>query len=131
MDLNDRIFELFQSGYYCAGILAKLLTETVGEENEALVRAISGLDGGIGHSNDVCGCMAAGCCILAYFGEDSKGLQGEFVNWFKDEMLTFYGGYRCDEIIKGDPAKRVEICPGIIADVYSKCMELLESKGLI
>lgn len=131
MDLNDKILDLSRRGYYCAGILACLLMETVGEENEGLIRAMSGLDGGIGHSNDVCGCMAAGCCILSYFGEDTKALQGEFTNWFKDEMLTYYGGYRCDEIIKGDIAKRVEICPGIIADVYSKCMELLQDKGLI
>lgn len=131
MDLNDKIFELSQRGYYCAEILAKLFLETIGEENDGLVKAMGGLNGGIGHSNDVCGCMAAGCCILAYFGEDTKGLQGEFVDWFKDEMLTYYGGYRCDEIIKGNIAKRVEICPGIIADVYTKCMELLSSKGLI
>jgi len=131
MDLNDKIMELSQRGYYCAGILAKLLMETLGEENEGLVKAISGLDGGIGHSNDVCGAMAAGCCILAYFGEDAKSLQGEFTNWFKDEMLTYYGGYRCDEIIKGDISKRVSVCPGIIADVYTKCMELLQEKGLL
>ena len=131
MDLSDRILELSRSGYYCAGILGKLLTETLGIENDELVRCMSGLDGGIGHSNDVCGCMAAGACMLAYFGEDAKPLQGEFVNWFKDEMMTFHGGYRCDEIIRGDISKRVEICPGIIEDVYNKVIELLQEKDLL
>ena len=131
MDLNDKILELSQRGYYCAGILAKLLMETIGEENDGLVRAFSGLDGGIGHSNDVCGCMAAGCCMLGYFGEDTKALQGEFTEWFKDEMLTYYGGYRCDEIICKDISRRLTICPGLIADVYSKVMELLSERGLI
>ena len=29
------------------------------------------------------------------------------------------------------PAKKVQYCPGIIAATYEKCMEILESKGLI
>ena len=131
MDLNDRIMELSRSGYYCAGIMARLLVETVGEENDALVRAMTGLDGGIGHSNGTCGCLAAGCCFLAYFGEDTKKLQGELVEWFKEEALTFYGGYECTDIIRGNPAKRVEICPQLIADTYMKCIELLQKDNLI
>ena len=131
MDLNDKILELSQRGYDCAGILGKLLMETLGEDNDGLVRAFSGLDGGIGHSKDVCGCMAAGCCMLAYFGEDAKPLQGEFASWIKDEMLTFYGGYSCEDIIGNDLSKRLNICPGIIADTYEKVMELLSDRGLI
>ena len=37
MDLTERIFELAQSGYFCGQILAKLLLETIGEENIGLV----------------------------------------------------------------------------------------------
>ena len=131
MDLLDRILELSRRGYYCAGILGQLFCETIGLEDENVVKVMSGLDGGIGHSQGTCGCMTACCCILGYFGEDAKPLMGEFISWFKEEMMVYYGGFECNDIIKGNPAKRVEICPQIIADSYMKCMELLQDKGLI
>ena len=38
MDLEERIMELSRYGYACGQILAKLLLDTIGEENPALVR---------------------------------------------------------------------------------------------
>ena len=67
MDLEERIMELSRYGYACGQILAILLLDTIGEENPALVRCFQGLNGGIGSSGDVCGCMAAGCCLISYF----------------------------------------------------------------
>ena len=67
MDLEERIMELSRYGYACGQILAILLLDTIGEENPALVRCMQGLNGGIGSSGDVCGCMAAGCCMISYF----------------------------------------------------------------
>ena len=67
MDLEERIMELSRYGYACGQILAILLLDTIGEENPALVRCMQGLNGGIGSSGDVCGCMAAGCCLISYF----------------------------------------------------------------
>ena len=51
--------------------------------------------------------------------------------WFKDEMTIYYGGYECEDITHGNPAKRVELCPQIIASTYEKCMEILSERGLI
>ena len=61
MDLEERIMELSRYGYACGQILAILLLDTTGEDNPQLVRMMQGLNGGIGSSGDVCGCMAAGC----------------------------------------------------------------------
>lgn len=141
MDLFDRVMELSRYGYFCGQILAKLLLETIEEENPDFVRAMGGLNGGIGFSGSCCGCMAGGACIISYFtgkGEDTgmhspehKGALGEFTRWFKDEMTIEYGGYECEEITRGNPAKRVELCPQIIAATYEKCMEILSERGLI
>ena len=141
MDLMDRIMELSRYGYFCSQILAILLLETVGEENPKLVQAMAGLNGGIGFSGDVCGCMAGGCCILSYFtgkpdadSYDSphhKPAQGEFVRWFTDEMELEYQAIDCQEITRGNPAKRVQYCPEIIARTFEKCMEILEERGLV
>ena len=141
MDLMDRIMELSRYGYFCSQILAILMLEAVGEENPKLVQAMAGLNGGIGFSGDVCGCMAGGCCILSYFtgkpdadSYDSphhKSAQGEFVRWFTEEMELEYQTIDCRDITKGNPAKRVRYCPQIIAQTFEKCMEILEERGLL
>ena len=141
MDLFDRILELSRYGYFCSQILAILMLETTGEENPGLVRAMGGLNGGVGFSCGCCGCMTGGACVISYFtgkGEDTgmddpahKSAMGEFTRWFNEEMLIQYGGTECSDITRGNPAKRVEYCPQIIAATYEKCMEILSEKGLI
>ena len=37
----------------------------------------------------------------------------------------------CRDITKGNPAKRVQYCPQIIAQTFEKCMEILEERGLL
>ena len=141
MDLEERIMELSRYGYACGQILAILLLDTIGEENPALVRCMQGLNGGIASSGDVCGCMAAGACLISYFtgkpgdtefdSPHHKGAMGEFSQWFSDEMTLEYEGIDCRDIVGTDPAKKVQYCPGIIASTYEKCMEILESRGLL
>lgn len=141
MDLFDRIMELSRCGYFCSQILAILMLETAGEENKGLIRAMQGLNGGVGFSGGCCGCMTGGACIISYItgkGEDTeyersehKSALGEFTQWFTDEMMIEYGGVECRDITRGNPAKRVELCPQIIADTYMKCMEILSEKGLL
>ena len=141
MDLFDRILELSRYGYFCSQILAILMLETTGEENPGLVRAMGGLNGGVGFSGGCCGCMTGGACVISYFtgkGQDTgmddpahKSAMGEFTRWFNEEMLIQYGGTECSDITRGNPAKRVEYCPQIIAATYEKCMEILSEKGLI
>ena len=141
MDLFDRIMELSRYGYFCGQILAILTLETVGEENPGLVKAMGGLNGGVGFSQGCCGCMTGGACVLSYFtgkGSDGeaespahKSALGEFTDWFDYEMTAEYGGIECRDITKGNPARRVELCPQIIAATYEKCMEILGDRGLL
>ena len=141
MDLFDRVMELSRYGYFCSQILAILMLETVGEENLGLVKALGGLNGGVGFSQGCCGCMTGGACIISYFtgkGEDTsmddpqhKPALGEFVKWFEEEMTIEYGGIDCRDITKGNPANRVEFCPQIIASTYEKCMEILQERELL
>ena len=141
MDLLDRILELSRYGYFCSQILMLLTLEAQGEENPALVKALGGLNGGVGFSGGCCGCMTGGACLLSYFPgkEEDTGLElpehksamGEFTRWFEDEMTAEYGSIDCRDITRGNPAKRVEYCPQIIAATFEKCMEILSEKGLI
>lgn len=141
MDIFDRIMELSSYGYFCSQIMAILLLETVGEENPELVKAMGGLNGGVGYSNGCCGCMTGGCCVISYFtgkGEDletdspeHKPAMKEFVDWFKEEMEMEHGGTDCTDITEGNPANRVQYCPQIIAAAYEKCMEILQEKDIL
>lgn len=141
MDLYERIMELSRYGYFCSQIIAILVTEAAADENPKLVQAMAGLNGGVGFSGDVCGCMTGGCCMLSYFtgkpdamSYDSphhKGALGEFIQWFTDEMELEYQSIDCRDITKGSPAKRVELCPQIIAATCEKIMQILEDRSLI
>ncbi len=141
MDLFDRVLELSRYGYFCSQILAILMLEMTGEENPGLVKAFGGLDGGVGYSQGCCGCMTGGSCLISYFtgkGEDTgfedpahKSALGEFTKWFEEEMTAAYGGIDCRDITGGSPAKRVEICPQIIASTFEKCVEILEERDLL
>lgn len=141
MDLFDRVMELSRYGYFCSQILAILMLETTGEENPGLVKAMGGLNGGVGFSQGCCGCLSGGACLISYFtgkGEDTgrddvqhKPAMAEFTQWFEEEIASDYGGIDCRDITKGNPAKRVEYCPQIIAATFEKCMQILEDRGLL
>ena len=141
MDLFERVMELSRCGYFCGQILAILLLDTIGEENTGLVKAMGGLNGGVGFSQGCCGCMTGGACLISYFtdkGGDTemddpqhKPALGEFTRWFEDEITADYGGIECRDITRGNPARRVECCPQIIAATYEKCMEILDEHGLL
>lgn len=142
MDLMDRIMELTEQGYCCAQILAILLLETIGEEDPGFVRAMGGLQYGVGYSYGCCGCMTGGTAVLSYvigqgYGEADEGREPydkelhrkvltDFTQWFTEEMKSGFGGIDCNTIIQGSMARCIEVCPGIIATTYEKCMELLE-----
>ena len=75
MDLFERMLELSGQGFYCAQILMILALESEEKEDPDLIRAMSGLNGGLGFSGRVCGALTGGCCFLGYFL--GKGLNGE------------------------------------------------------
>lgn len=60
MDLFDRVLALSRYGYFCSQILAILALETVGEDDPGLVKAMGGLNGGVGFSGGCCGCLSGG-----------------------------------------------------------------------
>lgn len=140
MDLFDYLLELSQKGYFCAQILIKLALELDGKEDADLVRAMSGLNGGLGFCGRVCGALTGGCAALGYFagkGEDEelescelKPMIAEYVAWFGG-YCEKYGGCDCDDILQGDPSRKMSVCPQIVADCYDKLIELLQNHRVI
>lgn len=141
MDLFDRMLELSGEGYYCAQILLILAMEMEEKENPELIRAMGGLNGGLGFQGKVCGALTGGCCLLHYFlgkgeaeeMEDPRAVQmtGEFVQWFEETVGSRYGGCCCQDILEGNPANKMQRCPQIVEEVFEKCVELLQENQVL
>ena len=118
-----------------------VFSAAVAQDNPELVKALMGLCGGVGFSGGCCGCMTAGTCMISYLtgkgsdaeqeSADHKPMMKEFTEWFKERMVPEFGSINCCDVIHFDPAKRIEMCPPIIADTYEKCVELLQEKDLL
>jgi len=139
--MNDmiRMAELAQKGFYCSQILLCLGLEAQGKENPDLIRAMSGLAGGLGFSGDVCGALTGGACLLGLFAgrgvleeeEDPRlnVMVNELVEWFTDEYGRTYGGIHCENILGEDPRNRTVRCPALVMGVYEKARALLAENG--
>jgi len=141
MDLFDRMLELSGKGYYCAQILLILALESEGKEDPDLIRAMSGLNGGMGFTGHVCGALTGGCCLLGYFcgkGEaeeledpSASRMIQELVEWFEGSMKDAYGGSDCENILEGNPMNKMQRCPEVVEGVFTKCLEILRENGVL
>ena len=134
MDVFDRLLELSQEGYYCAQILLLLALESEGKEDPDLIRAMGGLNGGIGNTGNICGALTGGACFLSYYA--GKGevdelpdpacdtMIRELTDWFR-EYTAKYGDTHCSCILENNPANKLQRCPDLIIAVLEKCTQLL------
>jgi C_GCAxxG_C_C family probable redox protein len=129
------MLELTQQGFHCSEVLLFMGLDAMGKENPDLIKAVSGLAGGIGFSGEVCGALTGGACLLGLYGgrgaadeeEDPKQnikIQ-ELVDWFSGKYGARYGGMRCREITGDDPRNVPERCPRLVASVYKKVRSLV------
>ncbi|HTP24925.1 MAG TPA: C-GCAxxG-C-C family protein [Anaeromyxobacteraceae bacterium] len=138
-DEQMRMMELSLKGYGCSQILVLLALEAWGKENPDLVRAISGLHGGLGYSGRLCGALAGGCCVLAlHSGKGTAGeaedvrqnpMIGTLVDWFEEQYRPQYGGIDCANIVGDDARNQRSRCPSIVFSVFEKVREILAAHG--
>lgn len=139
-DYLDEMLALYEQGYDCAQILMRMVLDAEGKEKPDMIRALAGLNGGIGGSAGTCGCMTGGACLLAYYA--GKGADDEtahknyqdmmlkFTEWFK-EYTAEYGGVECYQILDGDNRNKIQRCPLIMEATLEKCLTLLEENELL
>ncbi|HET6413083.1 MAG TPA: C-GCAxxG-C-C family protein [Anaeromyxobacter sp.] len=134
-----RSMELALQGFGCSQILLLLELEREGKTSPELVRAVSGLHGGLGFTGKICGALSGGCCALAlHLGRgtpeetEDPGLNPAIrclVEWFEAEVGKRYGGSECSNILAGDPRARLSRCPQIIGSVHEKVQQILGSRS--
>lgn len=133
-----RMMELAMQGFNCSQILLIMALEAQGKENPDLVRAMSGLLGGLG-CGKVCGALTGGCCLLGlYAGKDSSennaadclsDMLSRFVEWFETEYTARYGGINCSEILQDDARNKMSRCPAIVLESLEKLKAILAENG--
>ncbi|HHW94612.1 MAG TPA: C_GCAxxG_C_C family protein [Mogibacterium sp.] len=139
-DMLDKLLENFQKGYSCSQVMLLVALEIEGKENPELIRAISGLRGGIGRSGEVCGALSGGMCLLSYFGgkgtdeeeenENIKIMSKELYNWFVS-YTSEYGGIDCRQIKDDNPDNRLQRCATVVRDTLEKSISILQEYKLI
>src|SRR5882757_8776505 len=110
--MSDDAFQVMDfalQGFQCSQILLLAALESQRRENPDLVRAMSGLLGGMG-CGKTCGALTGGCCLLGlYAGKGSaeqnaddclQGMLSQFVDWFEAEYTARYGGINCADIVQ-------------------------------
>lgn len=138
-DVFMKMLTLSQAGFYCSQILLIIGLEAQGKENPDLIRAMSGLNGGIGFSGKTCGALTGGACLLGLYAgkgvaeemEDSSlyDMIQELVAWFEAEPGTRFGGIDCKAILENNPQNRPVRCPQLVLDTLSKVESILAEHG--
>src|ERR1700752_5254433 len=135
--MNDdsfRVMDLALKGYQCSQILMAMALEAQGKENPDLVRAMSGLLGGMG-SGKTCGALTGGCSVLGLYAgwgtpdsipdERLAAMLTEFVEWFETEYTQRYGSIECKEIVGDDMRNKMTRCPHIVIESLARLKEIL------
>ncbi|MBP2645491.1 MAG: GCAxxG family protein [Firmicutes bacterium] len=141
MDEMARIAQLNLQGFHCSQILLILGLERQDKKNPDLIRAMTGLAGGLGFNHKICGALTGGACLLGLYAgrgeleeKESHLLNSmiqELILWFEERYGKTYGGIECDNILNNDPWNRMLRCPQLVIETYSEVMELLENNGFI
>jgi C_GCAxxG_C_C family probable redox protein len=135
--MNDdsfRVMDFAMKGYQCSQILMAMALEAQGKQNPDLVRAMSGLLGGMG-CGKTCGALTGGCSVLGLHAgwgtpdsipdERLAAMLTEFVEWFETEYTQRYGSIECKEIVGDDMRNKMTRCPRIVMESLARLKEIL------
>ncbi|MEN6414865.1 MAG: DVU_1555 family C-GCAxxG-C-C protein [Veillonellales bacterium] len=138
-DMFLKMVELSQQGFYCSQILLIIGLEAQGKENSDVVRAMSGLAGGLGFCGKTCGALTGGVCLIGLYAgkgtaeelEDSRfsDMIRELVEWFEKEECFQYGGIACSNILGNNPLNRPARCPQLVQKTLAKVVAILSANG--
>jgi len=136
-DVFTRMLELVSQGFQCAQLPLIFALESEEEENPALIRAMGGLNFGLGDTGGPCGALTGCCCLISYYAgkgdeiemEDPayKDMLSQFSSWFRVQ----HGSQICTELIGGDMKNTTIRCPDIMHTSYLKALEILQKNGVI
>lgn len=139
-DTSLKLMQLGSQGFCCSQMMMILALEDQGEENPALVRAMSGLCHGVAGCGGMCGAVTGGACVLGLYagkGEESEEehdryqlMVSELMEWFNDLASAEYGGPTCNDITGGSGVPDMGICGMLVEKTREKVLELLAENDI-
>jgi C_GCAxxG_C_C family probable redox protein len=135
MALDEKIAELLSQKFHCSQIMMQIGLDALDLDEPNLVKAMTGLAGGLGGCGKNCGALTGGVCMISLFagrgaaegeaGPEFETMVSEFLLWFEET----YGSADCGDIIQGDKDNISSTCPQLICATCRKALELLQSYG--
>lgn len=109
MSKSEQALSLFKSGYNCAQSILVAFANEAGVDDEMAFSMASGLGGGVGRTQNICGAINAGAIVLGLkYGKHepsdlrSKDWVAVQVGNFIKECRQELGDTQCSEILKFD-----------------------------
>jgi len=131
--VEQQAFETYLTGFHCAEVIAKTITEIFGDNgNQDIPRAASGFGGRIGScKEDVCGILTGGVIALGCLygrsepGADINNLKS-LTGVFRKKFIERIGSSRCPEILEklGEQEKMIK-CKRLTAEMTGALWEII------
>lgn len=133
--IDEKIIELLAQKFHCSQIMMKIGMDALELDEPSLVKAMTGLAGGLGGCGKNCGALTGGVAMISLFAgrgtpeeeaaPELEEMISQFLAWFEET----YGSADCGDIIQGDKANIPAICPQLICAACRKALEILENYG--
>lgn len=133
--LEEKIAGLLAQKFHCSQIMMQVGLDAMDLEEPNLIKAMSGLAGGLGGCGRNCGALSGGVCTLSLFAgrgtaeeeadPDLAAMVSEYLAWFEES----YGSPDCGDIIQGDRSNIPLTCPKLICACARKALEILGGYG--
>lgn len=134
-DLDKRIMELAGLGYHCSQIMIILGQDLTETDNKELVKAMTGLGGGMFRGKN-CGTLTGGVALLSTYVGKSEDVEAqddlteimvtELVDWFEGE----FGTVECKQLVSDKKEDRMAVCPNLIKKTFLKCIGILNEHDI-
>jgi len=133
--IDEKIIELLAQKFHCSQIMMKIGMDALEIDEPNLVKAMTGLAGGLGGCGKNCGALTGGVAMISLFAgrgtpeeeaaPELEEMISQFLAWFEEA----YGSADCGDIIQGDKANIPATCPQLICAACRKALEILENYG--
>lgn len=132
--LSKRALQLFTEGSSCAQAILATYGPSNGLPEDLCFKVASGLGGGVGRRQSICGAISAGAIVIGLkFGNSQHGdsekkeLTSKIVGEFVDECERVLGGSQCSTLLgidlKDTQAKTAAKESGLLERVCNKAVE--------
>lgn len=136
------LFQLAKEGFCCSQIMVLLDLRQREIENPQLIKALTGLCGGMGGAGKACGALTGGTCLLGLYGgkasadeEKNENLSQaikDYLAWFEESQ----GHLDCRDILGEETFEAMGqgvypvSCGNIMSAAYRKLRELIDEYEL-